>query len=378
MGIRLLVRQRSEEGRAGESRELLLHEPVVTLGRDKACQVVLPLQAVSRSHARISQDGALFFLEDLGSVYGTQINGQSLPKGEKRLLRDGDVIAIAQFDLSFERLSDVPQDHTSMMARHMVKNAMRALGSGEGPYLRIMNGPAEGKHISLPDAQEIVLGREEDVEVVLQDDLVSRRHAKVRRDWAGTHIEDLGSRNGIRVNRKRVSRKTLTDRDEIEIGGVKLLYLDPTEVQETRPPPVLDEDEGEDTPPPAQPPASADEEEEPSAEQEADEPSEAAEDEEASEASEAEEGPEPEEEPEAPAEPSHGSMPVAALDAEGAGPDLAGLDGHDEPSDELAEDDEALDPSPPEVRIQHWIVLGAAGLAALLVLGLVLLVLVGA
>jgi pSer/pThr/pTyr-binding forkhead associated (FHA) protein len=376
MSIRLLVRQRSEEGGAGESREVLLHDPVVTLGRDKTCQVVLPLQAVSRSHARISQDGALFFLEDLGSVYGTQINGMALPKGEKRLLRDGDVIAIAQFDVAFERLSDVPQDQTSMMAKHMVKSAMRSLGSGEGTYLRIMNGPDEGKHIPLSDAQEIVLGREEDVDVVLRDDLVSRRHAKVRRDWAGTHIEDLGSRNGIRVNRKRVSRKTLTDRDEVEVGGVKLLYVDPTEVRDTRPPPALEEEEGEDTPPPSAPPP--EEEPEPSAAEEPPQENEASEAEGNAEPSEASEVPEEEsaaQEP--PEEPSQASS-VASLNAQGAAPDLAGVESQEEPPQEEPQEEDALDAAPPEVRLQHWVVLGAAALAALLVLGLVLLVLVGA
>ncbi|MBX5482220.1 MAG: FHA domain-containing protein [Myxococcaceae bacterium] len=236
MAVRLTVRQRGA-GAAEKATEVLLDDDIITLGRDKSCQVVLAQMAVSRSHARITRDGSLFFVEDLGSAYGTTINGKALPKGEKRLLRNGDLIAIAQFDVTFDRVADAPaegsSDKTSFIARHVVKDVMRGLGVGEGPYFRVMNGPREGQRIEIQDAQELVIGREDGVDVVLKDDLVSRRHAKIRRDWSGTHVEDLGSRNGIRVNRKRVTRKTLKDRDELEIGATRLLYIDPSEVRET-------------------------------------------------------------------------------------------------------------------------------------------------
>jgi pSer/pThr/pTyr-binding forkhead associated (FHA) protein len=250
MGVRLQVRQKSEAG--GKANDVVLDLPEILLGRDKSCQVVLPLQAVSRNHARITQDGSLYFVEDLGSAYGTTVNGKALPKGEKRLLRNGDLIAIAQFDVTFERIAEqrVDDGKTSLVARSIVKDVMRGLDS-EGPYFRVMNGPREGEKIPISDAAELIIGREEGVEIVLKDDLISRKHAKVRRDWSGTHVEDLESRNGIRVNKKRVNRKTLKDRDELEVGGIRLLYLDPTEVREA--PVVLrgdqrpDDHEGEPT-----------------------------------------------------------------------------------------------------------------------------------
>jgi pSer/pThr/pTyr-binding forkhead associated (FHA) protein len=236
MSVRLTVTQRSEAG-AAPSTEVVLDEAVITLGRDKSCQVVLPQQAVSRNHARICQEGTLFFLEDLGSAYGTQINGKPLPKGEKRLLRNGDVIAIAQYDVKFDRLTelnaDVTSEKTSFIARGMVKDAMRGLASSEERYLRFMNGPREGERIEIGDAMEVVFGRDEqEADIVLKDDLVSRKHAKVRRDWSGTHVEDLGSRNGIKVNKKRVNRKALKDGDELEVGGIRFLYVDPSEPAE--------------------------------------------------------------------------------------------------------------------------------------------------
>jgi pSer/pThr/pTyr-binding forkhead associated (FHA) protein len=234
MSVRLTVKQSSEAG--GKSTEYVLEDATITLGRDKGCEVVLAQQAVSRNHARITQEGNLYFLEDLGSSYGTQVNGKPLPKGEKRLLRNGDVIVIAQFDVRFDKVADLPHDvnsqKTSFVARNMVKDVMRGLSGGEERYLRVMNGPREGERLEINDAQEFVIGRDDSADVVFRDDLISRRHVKVRRDWSGTHVEDLGSRNGIKVNRKRATRKTLRDGDELEVGGVRLVYVCPSEAPE--------------------------------------------------------------------------------------------------------------------------------------------------
>lgn len=237
MGVRLTVKKRAEAGGAEKPQVVTLGEDTITLGRDDKCDVVLAQSAVSRSHARISRDGTLFFLEDLGSSFGTLLNGAKIKKNEKQLLRNGDTIAIAQFDVVFDRIADVTESNagnTMFVSRNLVKDVMKGLGtSGERPFFRVMNGPREGQKIEVSDAQEYVFGRDDTADIVLNDDLVSRRHARVRRDWSGTHVEDLGSRNGIKVNKKRTKKQTLKDRDELEIGAVKLLYLDPSEVRET-------------------------------------------------------------------------------------------------------------------------------------------------
>lgn len=237
MGVRLTVKMKSGSG-TDQTKTVLLDEEIITFGRDQSCQVVLAQQAVSRNHARISRDGTLFFLEDLGSSFGTSVNGQKLPKGEKRLLRNGDVIAIAQFDVTFDRVAEGSSEDvsgkTSFLSRKVVKDVMKGLAAGgENAYFRVMNGATEGQRIEIADAQEYIFGRDAaDADIVLNDDLVSRKHVKVRRDWSGTHVEDLGSRNGIKLNKKRTRKATIKDRDELEIGGVRLLFIDPSEVRE--------------------------------------------------------------------------------------------------------------------------------------------------
>ena len=237
MGVRLTVKMKGTSG-ADQTKTVLFDEEIITFGRDGTCQVVLAQQAVSRAHARISRDGTLFFLEDLGSSFGTSVNGQKLPKGEKRLLRNGDVIAIAQFDVTFDRVAETSSEDvsgkTSFLSRKVVKDVMKGLAAGgESAYFRVMNGATEGQRIEIADAQEYIFGRDAaDADIVLNDDLVSRKHVKVRRDWSGTHVEDLGSRNGIKLNKKRTRKATIKDRDELEIGGVRLLFIDPSEVRE--------------------------------------------------------------------------------------------------------------------------------------------------
>ena len=67
-----------------------------------------------------------------------------------------------------------------------------------------------------------VFGREEGVDIVLQDALVSRRHAELRWNLEYTCwvLTDLNSRNGVMVNGTRISQPTrIDDGVQVQIGG---------------------------------------------------------------------------------------------------------------------------------------------------------------
>jgi pSer/pThr/pTyr-binding forkhead associated (FHA) protein len=233
MPVQLSVKSKASASGAAQG-DLLLDEDQIVIGRDQSCSVVLSDSVVSRRHACIVREGPLYFLEDLNSSYGTRVNGAALPSGEKRLLRNGDVIAVGPYDVVFDRVADLPSEDgdNAVVAKKVVKDALRGMSAETHPYLRHMNGASEGQRIAIRDAGQLVIGRGPDVDVSLEDDLVSRRHALVRRDWTGTHLEDLDSRNGVRVNRRKVREHTLKDRDEIEIGSARLLYVNPSESAE--------------------------------------------------------------------------------------------------------------------------------------------------
>jgi DNA-binding CsgD family transcriptional regulator len=55
---------------------------------------------------------------------------------------------------------------------------------------------------------DFVVGRGSDCQLVLHDGLVSRRHARFYRDDGCLMVEDLGSRNGVLVNERRIDAPT--------------------------------------------------------------------------------------------------------------------------------------------------------------------------
>jgi pSer/pThr/pTyr-binding forkhead associated (FHA) protein len=74
--------------------------------------------------------------------------------------------------------------------------------------------------------EKILLGREEQADLVLPDLTVSRRHALIRSSAAGWTVEDLGSRLGTLLNGKPLTVKhavPLKAGDELEIGVFRVI-----------------------------------------------------------------------------------------------------------------------------------------------------------
>ena len=66
---------------------------VLTIGREQACEVVIPDRQVSRYHARLIPQVEAVLLEDLASKNGTFCNGKRVEGSV--VLQDGDLIQIA-------------------------------------------------------------------------------------------------------------------------------------------------------------------------------------------------------------------------------------------------------------------------------------------
>ena len=75
-------------------------------------------------------------------------------------------------------------------------------------------------------ADEFVIGRAtQGVDLTLDDDLVSRRHARLTVNEKGyVMLEDLGSKNGINYSDRTVRRLNLVDGDEFHIGKAKFTF----------------------------------------------------------------------------------------------------------------------------------------------------------
>ncbi|MGD8318412.1 MAG: DUF4388 domain-containing protein [Myxococcales bacterium] len=84
--------------------------------------------------------------------------------------------------------------------------------------LRFISGKYQGGEFPLPESGEIVIGRSSELDMVLVEDMVSRRHAKISVDNGDIFLEDLGSTNGSFVNGEKITRTKLAEGDRILIG----------------------------------------------------------------------------------------------------------------------------------------------------------------
>ncbi|MCU0293203.1 MAG: FHA domain-containing protein [Thermoanaerobaculaceae bacterium] len=100
--------------------------------------------------------------------------------------------------------------------------------------LTYQSGPSPFDELSL--AGRVVIGRETDCELRLDDPGVSRHHAAVEPTPAGARVTDLGSSNGTFVNGRRIDGpEDLAEGDEIAVGHTRLTL---GRIQEARPAPA--------------------------------------------------------------------------------------------------------------------------------------------
>jgi pSer/pThr/pTyr-binding forkhead associated (FHA) protein len=88
-------------------------------------------------------------------------------------------------------------------------------------WLVALNAPRRGKLYRIKRGG-MTLGRAEDNDIMLDDETVSRHHARLLVEPGignpQIYIQDLASANGVFVNGERIVRQLLHDEDRIAIG----------------------------------------------------------------------------------------------------------------------------------------------------------------
>lgn len=75
------------------------------------------------------------------------------------------------------------------------------------------------------DKDAILIGREDDVDIVIDNPSVSRKHARVRKEGAGWVVEDLGSSNGTFLHGEKISgSQPVKEGDEIGFGKFSVVF----------------------------------------------------------------------------------------------------------------------------------------------------------
>jgi ABC-type multidrug transport system ATPase subunit/ABC-type multidrug transport system permease subunit len=172
--------------------------PGIRIGRLPECDVTIASSAVSREHAQIKPVPGGYWIVDLNSRNGTQVNGERI-RGESRWLVNGDTVLIGGEALRFL---------TGQETRF------------ESSPLPLM---ATTHAIQFP-GDRMTIGRDSGNDVVLEDPNVSRFHAEVVRTDERIEVRDLGSRNGTRLDGELTRRATLRTGSEIGIGPYRLIF----------------------------------------------------------------------------------------------------------------------------------------------------------
>jgi pSer/pThr/pTyr-binding forkhead associated (FHA) protein len=92
----------------------------------------------------------------------------------------------------------------------------------------VTSGEQKGEYLPL-GRRTNVIGRAEALPMQILDDMVSRKHLRIRYDEnTNEHTaEDMNSKHGVIINNKKITEQTtLREGDEIRIGQTTLLYTE--------------------------------------------------------------------------------------------------------------------------------------------------------
>ncbi|MDN5930829.1 MAG: ATP-binding cassette domain-containing protein [Pseudonocardia sp.] len=168
------------------------------IGRGPTADLDLPGAHVSRTHLVVEWTGAGWTLTD-HSRYGTFAEGRRVTT----MALTGPIVVHLGSPPDVTELEFRPADPAGVLARQ---------GGGATMSYPVASAPTG----------RITVGRLPDNDVVLDDLLVSRHHAELRRDARGWTITDLGTGNGTFVNGARVRSMPVGPRDVIGIGHALL------------------------------------------------------------------------------------------------------------------------------------------------------------
>lgn len=121
--------------------------------------------------------------------------------------------------------SDMDSDKTTVTT--IAEGSITRLPGRIVPILQVTTGAEQGRLLSLLQYNTVRIGRSKECELVVHDPSCSRIHVEVYVDQGSlkVYLKDLGSRNGTKLNGKKVGNEPvkLGDGDRIQLGEQTIL-----------------------------------------------------------------------------------------------------------------------------------------------------------
>jgi pSer/pThr/pTyr-binding forkhead associated (FHA) protein len=216
--------------------EIALTAPEVTIGRSPENDIHVDNLAVSNFHARIIREGSQYFIQDLGSLNGTFVDGQ---KVEIRELFSGDDITIAKHTLTFELGDDAPTpsrarvdslnlDQTMMLDTRKHQELFKRqtlVPEGSVGVLVVESGKAEGPEFVMADSH-MTIGKASEADFHIRGFFAPTVACYLQRTDEGYFVSPPESGKKPALNGEKVKdRARLAEGDTLEAGGVRMRFL---------------------------------------------------------------------------------------------------------------------------------------------------------
>jgi pSer/pThr/pTyr-binding forkhead associated (FHA) protein len=197
------------------------------VGSGADCQVMLAAPGIGLRHCVLRTRGDQTTVRPLDANAPTVLNGRQI--AAETPLKPGDLVLFAKVGCRVVSVEKTPAP--------VLKKASPPSGDDDGRtrvrmalpkfMIRGVSGPTFGKTYAVVGSMTI--GRNNDCDICIATDEISRLHAKLQVVPSGVMVEDLGSANGTFVNNQRVHGSVLMKAsDELRLDTVRFLLVSPT------------------------------------------------------------------------------------------------------------------------------------------------------
>jgi pSer/pThr/pTyr-binding forkhead associated (FHA) protein len=251
----------------------------ISIGRQDGNTIRLTERNVSRKHARLVREEGGVFIEELSARYGVRKNGEKISGRQDFAI--GDVYLIGDYRLTLlaegaeaeaskngavASAMPTPLSAPPAKLQKPVKPASAGFTS-EPTMLTRVDGDRRSQGTEILPAQpakivvvssnfagqefplvnkEMVIGRAEDCDIIVDHRSVSQKHAKIVREASGNYkIVDLNSKNGVKVSGEDYRAVHLKRGDIVELGHVKFRFVEPGENYVFTPQAIIEDTFGE-------------------------------------------------------------------------------------------------------------------------------------